>query len=47
MIHSITEKNFPILHSKRDDISAVNLPDYFDSYRLVSAYLAYLDSTLN
>jgi putative aminopeptidase FrvX len=47
MIHSITLKNFPILHSKRDDISAVNFADYFDSYRLISAYLAYLDSTLN
>jgi Iap family predicted aminopeptidase len=47
MIHSVTRENFPILHSKRDDISAVNVADYFDSYRLVSAYLAYLDSTLS
>jgi putative aminopeptidase FrvX len=47
MIHSVTAQNFPILHSKRDDLSAVNLADYFDSYRLISAYLAYLDSTLN
>jgi putative aminopeptidase FrvX len=47
MIHSITTETFPILHSKRDDISAVNFADYFDSYRLISAYLAYLDSTLN
>lgn len=47
MIHSVTQENFPILHSKRDDISAVKFTDYYDSYRLISAYLAYLDSTLN
>lgn len=47
MIHSLTAANFPILHSKRDDISAIKFADYYDSYRLISAYLAYLDSTLN
>jgi hypothetical protein len=47
MIHSVTSENFPILHSKRDDISAVKFADYYDSYRLISAYLAYLDLTLN
>lgn len=47
MIHSVTQENFPILHSKRDDISAVSMSDYYDSYRLISTYLAYLDSTLN
>jgi putative aminopeptidase FrvX len=47
MIHSLTAENAPILHSKRDDISAVKFADYYDSYRLISAYLAYLDSTLN
>jgi hypothetical protein len=47
MIHSVTQENFPILHSRRDDISAISMSDYFDSYRLVSTYLAYLDSTLN
>jgi putative aminopeptidase FrvX len=47
MIHSVTAQNFPVLHSKRDDISAVKLTDYYDSYRLISTYLAYLDSTLN
>jgi len=47
MIHAITQETFPILHSKRDDISAIHMSDYYDSYRLVSTYLAYLDSTLN
>lgn len=47
MIHSVTQENFPILHSKRDDISAIKMADYFDSYRLISTYMAFLDSTLN
>jgi putative aminopeptidase FrvX len=47
MIHSVTQENFPVLHSKRDGISAIKMADYFDSYRLISTYLAFLDSILN
>jgi hypothetical protein len=45
-IHSLTQETLPILHSQRDKISAMRLDDYYDSYRLLAAYLVYLDETL-
>lgn len=42
--HSITQNTFPILHSMKDDFTAVHLDDYYNSYRLLAAYLAFLDS---
>ena len=44
--HSLTPENWPVLHSKRDNEEALNLEYYYDSYRLVAAYLAYLDIAL-
>lgn len=46
-IHSITQETWPILHSKNDNFSAVKMDDYYDTYRLLAAYLAYLDDYLN
>ena len=45
-IHSVTQDTLPILHSARDDFKAINAKDYYDSYRLIAAYLAYLDLNL-
>ncbi len=45
-IHSITRESWPILHSNRDNLKAVNLDQYYDSYRLTAFYLAYLDTRL-
>lgn len=45
-IHSVTSETLPILHSKRDDIMAVQMDDYDAAYRLVVFYLAYLDNKL-
>jgi Zn-dependent M28 family amino/carboxypeptidase len=42
-IHSVTSATWPILHSPRDQFSAIRLDDYYDTYLLVRAYLAYLD----
>jgi hypothetical protein len=42
-IHSVTTATWPILHSPRDQFSAIRLDDYYDTYLLVRAYLAYLD----
>jgi Iap family predicted aminopeptidase len=44
-IHSLTQKSQDagILHTKKDKLSAMNLDDYYDTYHLVAAYLAYLD----
>jgi hypothetical protein len=44
--HSVTQITLPILHSSRDTISAIRLPEYENSYALLIAYLAYLDATL-
>ena len=45
-IHSVTGETLGILHSKRDNSSAVNMEDYTAAYRLVAFYLAYLDAKL-
>ena len=44
-IHSLTQKSWDarILHSSKDKLSAINLDDYYQTYRLVAAYLAFLD----
>ena len=47
MIHSITNQTWPILHSRDDNMSAMRVGDYYDTYRLIAAYLAYLDVTLD
>ena len=46
-IHSLTQETLPVLHSRRDQISAVRPNDYYDSYCLVTAYLTYLDRLLS
>jgi putative aminopeptidase FrvX len=46
MVHSVTQPTWHILHSNDDNYSAVKFDDYYDSYRLLAAYLAYVDETL-
>jgi putative aminopeptidase FrvX len=45
-IHSLTQEslNAHILHTDKDKISAMNLDDYYQTYRLMAVYLAYLDT---
>jgi Zn-dependent M28 family amino/carboxypeptidase len=45
-IHSVTQETFPVLHSAKDQLSAIHLDDYYATYKLVAVYLAYLDQTL-
>lgn len=45
-MHSLTRETWPILHSKRDTLTAIHPDDYYTTYRLAAAYLVYLDSTL-
>jgi Iap family predicted aminopeptidase len=45
-IHSMTTETWPILHSPRDDFSAINWNDYYNSYELLAAYLAFIDYAL-
>ncbi len=42
--HSITPATMPLLHTAKDVPSAVDPATYFDTYRLLAAYLKYLDS---
>jgi hypothetical protein len=46
-IHSLTQDTLPVLHSVRDRLGAVQLDAYYETYRLVAFYLAYLDSVKN
>ena len=45
-LHSVTEKTWPILHSPFDKMAAVKMNDYYDSYKLITEYLAHLDNAL-
>ena len=46
MLHSVTPPRWRILHSARDTFEAIDMKAYYDTYRLLGAYLAYLDETL-
>jgi Zn-dependent M28 family amino/carboxypeptidase len=47
-IHSLTQQSWSagILHSEKDKLSALQLGDYYQTYQLLSAYLAFLDAAL-
>ncbi len=45
-IHSMTAETWPILHSPRDNLAAVHPDELYESYRLVSGYLAFIDQLL-
>lgn len=44
--HSLTQSTLSILHSKRDQLSEIRESDYYNSYRLLAAYLTYLDESV-
>lgn len=43
---SVTQATLPILHTINDQLSQIKEDEYYDSYRLLSAYLAYLDEAV-
>jgi Zn-dependent M28 family amino/carboxypeptidase len=45
-LHSVTLESMKLLHSPNDTLAAIRFDDYYDSYRLIAEYLAYLDYTL-
>jgi hypothetical protein len=45
-LHSVTQRTWSILHSPFDKLAAIKMNDYYDSYRLIAEYLAYLDDAL-
>lgn len=46
-IHSVTQETWSILHTPRDDFPVIHWDDYYNSYHLVAAYLAYIDEALS
>jgi len=45
-IHSITQQNYERLHEGRDTRDTIRMDDYYNTYKLISVYLGYLDITL-
>lgn len=45
-LHSVTQETFPVLHSANDKLTVIKMDDYYDSYKLIAEYLAYLDDEL-
>lgn len=43
-LHSVTDATFSILHSPKDTMTAINMEDYYSTYRLAAYFLAYLDA---
>ena len=45
-LHSVTQETWGVINGNRDVWSAVSWKDYYDTHRLVSALLMYLDRDL-
>lgn len=45
-IHSLSQDTVRVLHSRRDNLTAEHMVDYYESYRLAAAYLNFLDRNL-
>jgi hypothetical protein len=45
-LHSVTPDTWSILHSRFDTMAAIKMNDYYNSYKLIAEYLAYLDDAL-
>ena len=47
-LHSVSRDTLPSVHSSRNNnLAAIHVNDLYESYRLTSEYLAYLDTRLN
>ena len=46
-VHSLTNDTLGVLHSSKDQLSAIKQNDYYETYRLLAMYLAYLDVKLD
>jgi hypothetical protein len=45
-LHSVNQETWHLLHSPFDKMKAIKMNDYYDSYKLIAAYVAYLDDVL-
>jgi hypothetical protein len=46
-LHSVTQDTFKVLHSPLDQFKSVRMPEYYDSYKLIAAFVSLADSTLD
>jgi hypothetical protein len=46
-IHSLTRKTLAYLHTPADQIDKIQFGYYFQTYQLITAYLAFLDGELD
>jgi len=46
-IHSVTQDTWNVLHTSRDTLEQVKLNDYYETYRLITGYLVFLDQLLD
>ncbi len=46
-LHSVTQQTLHILHSSDDQIKAIHMDDYYQTYKLVAGFISLLDSTLD
>jgi hypothetical protein len=43
----VAGETFPILHTRRGQMAAIHLDEYYDTYLLMRASLTYLDQVLD
>jgi putative aminopeptidase FrvX len=46
-LHSVTQQTLHILHSSDDQIKAIHMDDYYQTYKLMAGFISLLDSTLD
>ncbi len=46
-IHSVTQETLSILHSGKDNLTAIRPDDLYNSYRVIAGYLASIDKVLS
>lgn len=44
VVHSLTQETLHVLHTRADNPGAIHFPDFYDTYRLLAAYLVVLDT---
>jgi len=46
-LHSVTQETLHVLHSSNDQLKAIHMDDYYQSYTLIAAFISLLDGTLD
>ena len=46
-VHSLTQGTLPVLHTEKDQAGRIVFEDYENTYRLMTAFLAFLDGNLD